>query len=138
MPSEWPGLRVVVQSTHIDMFGHVNHTRYLEYMEWARFAWSEHHGFPLPRMIAEERIGPAVLRVQIQFRRECKLGDDLLVTAAAMSARRQIGRIKQTITDVRTDELVCDAELTFVMLDLIERKAVDLPSAFRALVPEDG
>jgi YbgC/YbaW family acyl-CoA thioester hydrolase len=137
MSTEWPGLRVVVQSTHIDMFGHVNHTCYLEYMEWARFAWAEHHGFPIPKMVAEEHMGPAILRVQIQYRRECRLGDELLVTASALSARRQIGRIRQTITDVRTGELACDAELTFVMMDLHARKAVPLPDEFVRMVPED-
>lgn len=120
------------------MFGHVNHARYLEYMEWARFQWCADNGMPLPELIARDHVGPAVLRVQIQYRRECKLGDELLVTAAAMSARRQIGRIKQTIVDTRTGELVADAELTFVMLDLVERKAVDLPRAFVEAIPKEG
>jgi thioesterase III len=136
MPTDWPGLRVTVQSSHIDMFGHVNHTRYLEYMEWARFAWADHHGFPIPRMIAERSIGPAVLRVQIQFRRECRMGDELIVRAEALSARRQIGRIGQTLVDARTGELVAEAELTFVMMDLVGRRAVALPDAFLALVTE--
>jgi YbgC/YbaW family acyl-CoA thioester hydrolase len=132
MLTPWPGLRVTVMSTHIDMFGHVNHTRYLEYMEWARFAWAAHHGVPLPQLIAEQGIGPAIIRAQLNFRRECKLGDELLVTATATSARRGIGKIHQEIRDAHTDERVCDAELSFVMLDLTARKAVPLPEFFLA------
>lgn len=135
MQDTWPGLRVDVMSTHIDMFGHVNHTRYLEYMEWARFAWAEHHGFPIPRMVTEQRVGPAILRAQLQFRRECVMGDTLLVTARAVSARRGIGRIHQSLVDTRTDEVVCEGELTFVMLDLTARRAAPLPDPFLALVP---
>lgn len=126
----WPGLRITVMSTHIDMFGHVNHTRYLEYMEWARFAWAAHHGFPLPELVRDQGIGPAIIRANLNFRRECMLGDELLVTAKAMSSRRGIGRIHQEIHDVRTNERVCDAEMMFVMLDLKARKAVPMPKFF--------
>jgi thioesterase-3 len=136
MASDWPGIRVVVQSTHIDMFGHVNHTRYLEFFEWARFDWARHHGFPLPELIRDHHVGPAILRAQLHFRRECRLGDELLVTAAAHSARRGIGRIHQTIRKVETGEEVCEAEMSFVMLDLVERRAVPLPAQFLALLPE--
>lgn len=138
----FPGITVTVQSSHVDMFGHVNHTRYLEYMEWCRFAWSDHHGFPIPRMVADDRVGPAVLRVQVQFRRECRYGETLRVRAEALSARRMIGRLRQTIHAVLPDgadgDLVCDAELTFVMLNLDTRKAAPLRPEFLALVPRDG
>jgi thioesterase-3 len=136
MIAPWPGLRVAVMSTHIDMFGHVNHTRYLEYMEWARFAWAVHHENPLPDLIRDQGIGPAIIKAQLNFRRECKLGDELLVTARAASARRGIGRVYQSIVDVRTNELVCDGELAFVMLDLRARKAVALPAFFLDQLPK--
>lgn len=123
-----------MQSTHVDMFGHVNHTRYLEYMEWCRFDWAKWHGFPIDTMVRDAHVGPALLRVQIQYRRECRLGDRLRVTAAAVSARRQIGVVHQEIWNRVTEELVCEAEISFVMMDLRERKAVDLPPAFLAEV----
>lgn len=135
MRAPWPGLRVTVMSTHIDMFGHVNHTRYLEYMEWARFAWAAHFDNPLPELIRDQGIGPAIIKAQLNFRRECKLGDELLVTARAVSARRGIGRIYQAIHDVRADALVCDGELSFVMIDLHARKAVPLPDFFLEQLP---
>lgn len=129
-----PGIEVLVQSTHVDMFGHLNHTRYLEYMEWCRFDWAQWHGFPIDRMVSEERRGPALLRVQIQYRKECRLGDRLRVTAQAVSARRRIGVVHQEVWNRVTEELVCEAEISFVMMDLLERKAVELPPAFLAEV----
>ena len=138
MRDPWPGLPLTVMSTHIDMFGHVNHTRYPEYMEWARFAWAAHHGHPLPELIREQGIGPAIIQAQLRFRRECRLGDTLLVTARAVSARRGIGRIHQAILDTRTDALVCEGELSFVMLDLHARKALPLPAFFLEQLPSDA
>lgn len=134
----WGGLEVEVQSSHVDMFGHLNHTRYLEFMEWGRFAWSAFHGFPIPEMIAEQGIGPAVIRVHVNYRRECRFGDRLRVHAAAHASRRGLGLIRQEIWDVRTRERVCDAEITFVMMDLRTRRAVSLPEAFLNAVPREG
>lgn len=129
---EWPGLAVVVQSTHLDMFGHANHARYLEYLEWARMEWAAFHGFPIDESVLKEQVGPAVIRVHIHYRRECRMGARLRVYAAAMSARRRIGVIHQEIRDEQTGERVCDAEVTFVMLDLKARRAVELPPLFVA------
>ncbi len=132
----WPGLPLTVMSSHIDMFGHVNHTRYLEFMEWARFAWAADLGVPLPELVRDEGIGPAIIRAQVAFRRECRLGDELLVTVRPLSARRGIGRLHQDIHDTRTNERVCDAEMTFVMLDLTTRRAVPLPAFFLDQLPQ--
>ncbi|MDP2308018.1 MAG: thioesterase family protein [Pseudomonadota bacterium] len=134
----WSGLPVTVMSSHIDMFGHVNHTRYLEYMEWARFAWAAHLGVPLPELVRDEGIGPAIIRAALSFRRECRLGDELLVTVRVVSARRGIGRLHQDIVDRHTNERVCDAEMAFVMLDLATRKAVPLPAFFLDQLPVRG
>lgn len=123
-----------MQSTHVDMFGHVNHTRYLEYMEWCRFDWARWHGFPIETMIRDQQVGPALLRVQVRYRKECRLGDRLRVTATAVGARRQIGVVRQEVWNRVTEELVCEAEISFVMMDLRTRKAVDLPPAFLAEV----
>jgi thioesterase-3 len=137
MSPPFPGIEVEVQSTHVDMFGHLNHTKYLEYMEWARFAWSAHEGFPIDRMVLEQRMGPAVLRVNIQYRRECRLGDRLHVTVEPQSRRRAIGVLRQVLTDVRTGDRVCEAELAFAMLDLDTRKVVPLPQAFVDSLPKE-
>ena len=137
MSSTFPGLPVTVRSSHIDMFGHVNHTCYLEFMEWARFAWAEHGGKPIPEMVERERMGPAILRADVRYRKECRLGDELHVTVEPISARRQIGRLRQRVIHLASGEVACEAELAFVMMNLDERKAVDLPPLFLDYLPED-
>lgn len=129
MSLDFPGLVLRVPSSHIDMFGHCNHAHYLEYMEWARFAWAAHSGTPIPVMV-KNGVGPAILRVDIRYRRECLYDDELHVSVEPLSARRDIGRLRQTITRPRDNEIVCDGELTFVMLDLVARKATRLPESF--------
>lgn len=131
MPTDFPGITLRVPSSHIDMFGHCNHTHYLEYMEWARFAWATHSGTPIVEMV-KNGVGPAILRADVRYRRECLYDDELHVSVEPVSARRDIGRLRQVITRTRDGEIVCEAELAFVMLDLVERKATGLPAHFLA------
>ena len=135
MPTDFPGIHIRVPSSHIDMFGHCNHTHYLEYMEWARFAWAAHSGIPIPVMV-ENGVGPAILRAEVRYRRACRYDDELHVSVEPVSARRGIGRLRQVITRPRDGEVVCDGELTFVMLDLVQRKATTLPPEFLAQLPD--
>ena len=41
---------LTVRSTDIDVIGHVNNAKYLEYMEWARFEWIWEQGFTLDEL----------------------------------------------------------------------------------------
>ncbi len=138
MPGPFPGITLRVPSSHIDMFGHCNHARYLEYMEWARFAWAAHAEDPIPEMVKNGR-GPAILRADLRYRRECLYDDELHVSVVPLSARRDIGKLRQVITRTRDGEVVCEGELTFVMIDLVARKATKLPAGFLAgLARGDG
>ena len=133
----FPGITLRVPSSHIDMFGHCNHTHYLEYMEWARFAWAAHSGTPIPVMV-KNGIGPAIIRADVRYRKECLYDDELHVSVEPTSARRDIGRLRQVITRVSDDEIVCHGEITFVMIAMNARKATKLPASFLAQVSEPG
>lgn len=128
----FPGLPVTVRSSHVDMFGHVSHMAYLEFMEWARFAWAEHLGLPIPQLIAEQRMGPALVKVQARYRRECLLGDALLITVEPLVARRRLGRLRQQVIRRADEQIACEAELTFAMIDLDSRRACELPALWQA------
>lgn len=127
----FPGLPVTVRSSQVDMFGHVSHMAWLEYMEWARFAWAEHVGAPIPELMARERMGPALLKLQVRYRREGRLGEELLVTVEPLSADRRLGRIRQEARLQPGGELCVDAEMTFAMIDLDTRRLRSMPEAWR-------
>jgi acyl-CoA thioesterase FadM len=119
----------------VDMFGHMSHVAYLQLMESARFAWAEHIGLPIPQLIAEQRMGPALVDVKLRYKRECRLGDLLRVTVAPLSARRWLGRLHQSVVLASTGEIACEGELAFVMIDLDTRKARSLPPGWMAITP---
>jgi len=42
-------LEIPVRSTEIDFLGHVNNTKYLDYMQWGREEWYMQAGMTFPR-----------------------------------------------------------------------------------------
>ena len=60
-PTEATGevvLETVVRCTEIDVNGHVNNAKYVEYLEWGREEWYERRGFPyeIGRASCRERV----------------------------------------------------------------------------------
>jgi Thioesterase-like superfamily len=45
-------LEIVVRPTEVDVNGHVNNAKYVEYMEWGREEWYERQGLPYARLFA--------------------------------------------------------------------------------------
>ena len=131
----FPGLELTIPFSHIDAFGHVNHARYLEYFEQARFAWAAWYGMPIDQMMVEG-YGPAIISAQVRWRRELRMNERVRVTVDALSARRGIGRVHQQIWRLAGEEpeLCAEGELAFVMLDLKERTLRALPEIFVGLV----
>lgn len=128
----FPGLALRVQPHQIDMFGHMSHFAYLQVMESARFAWAEHVGTPLPQMIEEQRRGPVLVKVELRYRRECRLGDALTITVTPTSSSSRLGKLHQSVVLAESGEVACEGELTFAMIDLDTRRAVSLPKSWLA------
>lgn len=78
IPSRSFSSPIVVRSYELDGLGHVNNAVYLNYLEYARFNALASGGFPLAEM---ERRGWAVhvVRIEVDYRRECRFEDRLLV-----------------------------------------------------------
>jgi YbgC/YbaW family acyl-CoA thioester hydrolase len=77
---------LVVRSYELDAFGHVNHAVYLNYFEHARFAFLEAAGFPPAEIMARDQ-GIHVVRVEVDYRRELKLGYPLEIRTGVDSFR---------------------------------------------------
>ena len=132
-PAPFPGLPVTVRSSHVDLFGHVSHMAWLEFMEWARFAWAAHVGAPIPQLIERDRMGPALVKLEVRYRKEGRLGDELLVTVEPVSADHRLGRLRQEARLQADGVVCCEAELTFAMIDLDSRRLRPMPEAWRGL-----
>jgi YbgC/YbaW family acyl-CoA thioester hydrolase len=97
-PSFVSGFRV--RSYELDGLGHVNHAVYLNYLEQARFDALASGGFPLQVMEAE---GWAVhvVRIEVDYRSECRFEDQLLVTTRVLELRNSSMTLGQKIHCLR-------------------------------------
>ncbi len=131
-------LEVIVRSSHIDMFGHVNNARYVEFLEWDRVQVAEDQGVNLLAM-ATQGIGPAVVHLEVNYRKEASMGDILIIDSQPIEIKNdKVGVIKQTITNKKSGEVICDAVVTFVMFDLRQRKSVPMPEAMKKFFPKSS
>ena len=78
---------VEVRSYELDSFGHANHAVFLNCLEYGRFAALERAGFPYHAIIARGW-GIYVVRLEVDYLREARLGERLLVRTWADGYRR--------------------------------------------------
>jgi acyl-CoA thioester hydrolase len=118
--------RLTVRSYECDSYGHVNNAVYLNYLELARHHYIRDIGIALTDL---RGAGYALLvaRVEIDYRRPALTDDELAVRTSPVRKGRVGGVLSQRI--LRGDELVAEAEVTWVCVDSRGHPA-RLPVAF--------
>ena len=128
-------LEVIVRSTHLDVMGHVNNAKYVEYLEWGRCDELEKLGFDLWGMV-KQGVGFAVVNLDINFRREAFIGDILEIETIFREVRGgKLGIIDQAIRKKGDSEVVCDARVKFLVFDLKQHKSIPIPEEMLRLLP---
>ena len=116
-----PIVEIKVRGYHIDHFGHVNHTRYLEFMEEGRWSYFEEKNFF--HSFHEKGIIHAVVNININYKKSAKVGDVLIIVTDLLKG---------------TDILVVDAEVTNVFIDMNVGKIVPANNNIISLRPDLG
>jgi acyl-CoA thioester hydrolase len=122
---------VEVRSYELDAFDHVNHSVFLNYLEYARYEALRQGGFPYEEMILRGW-GVYVVRLEIDYLSQARLGDRLRIRTWAHSRRRSSLVIAQHI--LREDDAqveVARALITAVWVDST-RRPMRLPSEVQA------
>jgi acyl-CoA thioester hydrolase len=117
---------IKVRSYECDTYGHVNNAVYLNYLEAARHELLASLGMDYAAMRAAG-FGLVVARVDIRYRRPVVEGDSLAIYSRPIKRMRIGGVMEQRI--VKNDEVVAEAEVTWVSIDRAGR-AAPLPPEF--------
>ncbi|MEX0856072.1 MAG: thioesterase family protein [Gemmatimonadota bacterium] len=133
--------RIRVRSYELDGLGHVNHAVYLNYLEQARYDAMEAGGFPHTAVLGRGW-GIYVVRIEVDYRRQCFQGDHLRILTGvehfrkvSMTIGQQIHRSGEGETD---GEPAVTARVTLVWIDERGRPMRVPPEARRALGEPDG
>jgi len=124
-------LELIVRSTEIDVNGHVNNAKYLEYLEWGREEWYEAGRLPY-ETLKQLGVQTVTVNININYRKECRQGDRITVTTEPQSIGRSSYVLRQQIVNDH-GELCADAQVTSVAIDVDTRKSRAVPDPLRAL-----
>ncbi|MBO8173247.1 MAG: acyl-CoA thioesterase [Bacillaceae bacterium] len=124
---------IIVRPTELDVLGHVNNAKYLEYLEWGREEWYEKHDLHFD-VFTEMGLGTVTANININYRKEVTQGERLTVKTRPLRRGRTSYVIAQEIFNASKD-LVADAEVTLVIIDLNTRQSSPLPEKLARLFP---
>lgn len=120
---------IEVRSYELDSFGHVNHAVFLNYLEHGRFNALRDAGFPYESILARGW-GVYVVRIEVDYVKEARLGERLEVRTWAESFKRTSMVLAQTI--VRTDaEEALIRSLTTAVFVGEDRRPIRVPDEVR-------
>jgi acyl-CoA thioester hydrolase len=114
---------ILVSEAHLDSFGHLNHARYLELFEQARWDLITERGFGID-VIREKNMGPTILGVEVKFLRELAPREPIVIRSELLSYEKKIGKMRQVMVKAN-GEAACDAVITFGLFDLGIRRLIE-------------
>jgi len=126
-------LETVVRCTEIDVNGHVNNAKYVEYLEWGREEWYDRHGFSYDRLLGLEAV-TVVVNINLNLRQACHQGDLLRIVTRPERRGRTSFALDQRI-EKGDGTVAADAVVTLVMVDPTTRCSRPLPEEFARLFP---
>ncbi|MCB1197508.1 MAG: acyl-CoA thioesterase [Bdellovibrionota bacterium] len=113
---------LTVLEHHLDTFGHVNNATYLQILEEARWDLITKRGYGVD-VIQATGLGPVILDIQISFRKELLLREQITVHTQTQSYQKKISVISHEIKNGQ-GQICAQAKFTFGLFDIKTRKLV--------------
>jgi len=135
MPATIHEKRILISEAHLDSFGHLNHARYLELLEQARWDLVTERGFGID-VIRRTQTGPVILQVTIKYMRELGPREPVIIRSELLTYEGKVGTFRQQM--VKEDgALACEATFSFGLFDLERRKLIDPTPAWQFALGAD-
>ncbi|MCB9092489.1 MAG: acyl-CoA thioesterase [Halobacteriovoraceae bacterium] len=109
----------IVQDSDLDIFHHVNNSKYFVIFEKARWDFITNNGFTVEKIQKEKR-GPVLLEVKVRFKRELKSGDVINIVSQASEFDGRFLTVHQIMK--RDSENCCEAFFKLGFFDTEKRK----------------
>lgn len=133
MTSPLTQTRLRVRGYHLDGYGHVNNARYLEFLEEGRWAYFDERP-EVARWFVPGEVALVAVNLNIDYRQAAVAGDDLEVQTVLAELGGRSARMRQRILRRGDGQVVVDATLTFVLLDVASQRALPIEGALREVL----
>lgn len=133
--SELSSYQVTIKEFHVDSYGHVNNATYLALYEEARWEVITPRGFGF-KEIHKMKQGPVILEVNLKFKREIGLRENITITTKLLDYKGKVGQMLQQM--IKADGTVAsEALFTFGLFDMRERKLIEPTSQWKKALGMD-
>lgn len=122
---------IKVRGYHLDLYGHVNNARYLEFLEEARWGFTESYGSI--EAFSDAGLAFVIVNVNINYRRAALMGEELVIETAMRKMGSRSAVIHQRVMLKGSDTVVADADVTFVVFSEKTGGAVAMEGEVKAL-----
>jgi YbgC/YbaW family acyl-CoA thioester hydrolase len=126
---------VVVMEDDIDELGHVNNSIYGFYLEKGRSEWYKNAELSFEEM-ARRGIATVVLRLDILYLREAKVGDRLRIQTVPGRLGNTSFVLKQVIFN-QDEQKITEATVTSVMIDREFKKSIPVAKEIANFLEEE-
>ncbi len=106
-------IEIKVRGYHLDVYGHVNNARYLEFLEEARWTLFENELHVWQSM----GVSFFVVNININYRAPALLNTTIQIQSRMTKMNSRSCVLNQTLTDTSTGTVLADADVTFVIVD---------------------
>lgn len=125
-------LEIVVRPTEIDVKGHVNNAKYIEYLQWSRWEWFDKQGLTNEKLKELDTV-LVVVNININYRQEVLQGEKLSVDVELQKIGDKSLTLTQTVRKMNGD-VAADAQVVLVGIDPSSRKSRSLPDSVRKIL----
>ncbi len=123
MSAQLKSYEFIVKEHHLDTFGHVNNSMYLQLFEEARWQIITDGGYGLAEVQKNQK-GPVILEITIKFLKELKLREKIKINYETVNYTGKIGQVKQQMINEK-NEVACEAVFTVGFFDLVLRRLIN-------------
>lgn len=123
-------LEIPVRSTEIDFLGHVNNTKYLDYMQWGREEWYKLAGMTFDKML-EQNIGTVIANINIDYLSACYMGEIIVIETEPVEVGNASFTMRQYIFKKDSGQEVSKAKVTVVFINMDTEKSTPIPSKLK-------
>ena len=123
--------KIVIRGYHLDAYRHVNNARYLEFLEEARWQYLDQIN---KTELDKYDFSFIVVNININYRKSVTVGDTIDISTEIEKIGNTSMTFSQKITEEGTNDLVCDANVTFVILNNKTQQPHKIEGALKALL----
>jgi len=123
---------IKVKGYHLDLFGRVTNQRFLDLLEDARWSYMDTIGLSFDEF-AKKGVFLAVVNINVNFRAPSILGDTLVIETSVDRIGNRSITVKQRMYNKKTEQIVLDAEVVYVIVDLATGKSIPIDNGMRQI-----